>query len=187
MGVQIRESTIEEIEDKLAEMTTPLNKISYLESALREGGFSFEIKRFIWGNLVGLYEERKMYEKAGRAMASKAGAEVTAKEKIESYLKAGELFAKGGKIEDADDMFVRASRDGDSEDKAKVRLARKNIFVINAQELEKQGKKVAATRFYEKLIKMNLLDEEKETIKERLIEIYRATGRFKDVALLEGL
>ena len=48
MGIQIRESTIEEIEEKLKEMSTPLNKLAYLESALRESGFSFEIKRFIF-------------------------------------------------------------------------------------------------------------------------------------------
>ena len=187
MGIQIRESTVEEIQDKLKEMQTPLNKLAYLESALRESGFSYEIKRFIWNELAGLYEERKMYEKAGKAMANKAGVEVTKTEKIESYLKAGEYFAKAGHVEESDDMFVRASRDGEISDKEKVKLARKNIFLINAQELEKQGKKVSAVKFYEKLIRMNLLDEEKQEIKDRLIDIYKATGRFKDAQLLEGV
>ena len=44
--MQVRESTIEEIESKLGEMATPLNKIAYLESALHESGFSFEIKMY---------------------------------------------------------------------------------------------------------------------------------------------
>jgi len=187
MGIQVRESTVEEIEFKLSEMQTPLNKIAYLESALKESGFSFEIKRFIWNKLAGLYEERKMYEKAGRAMANKAGVEVTKNDKIEGYLKAGEYFAKAGHVEEADDMFVRAGRDGEDSDKAKVRLARKNIFLVNAQELEKQGRRVSAVKFYEKLIKMNLPDEEKKLIKDKLIDIYKATGRFKDAQLLEGL
>ena len=187
MAIDVRESTIEEIEGRLGEMVTPLNKIAYLESALRESGFSFEIKRFIWEELVLLYEERGMYEKAGRAMASKAGGEVSRNEKVESYLKAAELFAKGGRVDEADDMFVRAGRDGDVEDKVKIKLARKNIFMVNAQELEKQGKKVSASKFYEKLIKMNLAEEEKQEIKEKLVEIFRATGRFRDAELLEGL
>ncbi len=45
MVVQVREKTIEEIEEKLTEMSTALNKISYLESALKAVDFSFEIKR----------------------------------------------------------------------------------------------------------------------------------------------
>ena len=45
MGIQIRESTIEEIERKLEGMNTVLNKINYFELAVRVPGFSFEIKR----------------------------------------------------------------------------------------------------------------------------------------------
>tara|TARA_Y100000310_G_scaffold118516_1_gene117391 strand:+ start:3167 stop:3730 length:564 start_codon:yes stop_codon:yes gene_type:complete len=187
MGINIRETTVEEIEFKLNEMRTPLNKIAYLESALLESGFSFEIKRFIWAKLSELYEDRKMYEKAGKAEANKAGVEVTRADKIESYLKAGEYFAKAGHVGEADNMFVRASRDAGDSDKAKVRLARKNIFLVNAQELEKQGKKVSAVKFYEKLIKMNLPDMEKQEIKNRLIDIYRATGRFKDAELIANI
>ena len=40
MVIQVRERTIEEIEDKLGEMNTPLNKITYLESALKATSFS---------------------------------------------------------------------------------------------------------------------------------------------------
>ncbi|MDH3324713.1 MAG: hypothetical protein OEL89_03685, partial [Candidatus Peregrinibacteria bacterium] len=92
MVIQVRERTIEEIEDKLTEMSTALNKISYLESALNVAGFSFEIKRFLWKELAQLYEERKMFERAARAMANKAGMEVTFREKIDSYVTAAELF-----------------------------------------------------------------------------------------------
>jgi len=49
MAIQVREKTIEEMETKLLSMNTALNKISYLESALKAVGGSFEIKRFIWG------------------------------------------------------------------------------------------------------------------------------------------
>ena len=49
MGIQVRERSIEEIEEKVKEMNTSLNKINYLESAVKVPGFSFEIKRFLWG------------------------------------------------------------------------------------------------------------------------------------------
>jgi len=187
MGIQVRESTIEEFEEKMAEMNTALNKIGYLESALNVAGLSFEIKRFLWSELARLYEERKMFERAARAMANKAGIEIAFRDKIDSYLTAAELYARIGKVDDADDMFVRASRDANNEQKMRVRLARKNIYLISAHELESKGKKASAVKFYEKLIKMRLEDIEKNEIKEKLISTYNALGMFREARLLEGV
>jgi len=187
MAVQVRENTIEEIEEKLAEMNTALNKISYLESALKATSFSYEIKRFLWGNLAELYAGRKMFERAARAMANKAGVEVMFKDKIDSYITAAEFYSKIGKVDDADDMFLRASRDGNDEQKMAIRLARKNVYSVSASELERKGKKASAVKFYEKLIKMRLEDVEKDEIKEKLIKTYTALGMFREAKLLEGV
>ena len=187
MSIQVREKTIEEIEERLAEMNTDLNKINYLESALKEGDFSFEIKRFLWGNLAKLFEDRKMFERAARAMANKAAMEITFKDKIESYTVSAEFFAKLGRVDDADEMFSRALRDANNEQKSRIKLARKNIYLMNARELEKKGKKASASKFYEKLIKMELDNIEKEVIKERLISTYTSLGMFREAKLLEGI
>ena len=187
MGIQVREGTIDEIEKRLAEMNTALNKIVYLESALKESGFSFEIKRFLWGKLVGLYVERVMFEKAAKAMSNKAGMEVVLRDKINSYLEAAELYSKVGKIDDADEMFVRAGRDGSDADKMKVRLARKNIYLVMVNDLEAKGKKASAAKFYERLIKMNLDDVEKNEIRDKLLVTYNALGLFREARLLKGL
>jgi tetratricopeptide (TPR) repeat protein len=187
MGVQVRERTIEEIEGKLGEMRTVLNKIGYLESAVRVPGFSFEIKRFLWAELFELYKERKMFEKAARAMSNKAGIEVVFRDKVESYLSAAELFAKAGRIDDAEEMFVRASRDTNNAEKMKIKLARKNIYFVLAKDLEAKGKRKGAVKFYEKLIKMNLDSVEKDEIKEKLISMYKALGLFREAKLLGNI
>ena len=187
MVIDVREKTIEEIEERLEEMHTDLNKINYLESALKEGGFSFEIKRFLWGSLAGLFEDRKMFERAARAMANKASMEITFKDKIESYICAAEFFSKLGRVDDSDEMFTRALRDANNEQKSRIKLARKNIYLMNARELEKKGKKASAAKFYEKLVKMGLDTIEKEVIKERLISTYIALGMFREAKLLEGV
>ena len=184
MAIQVREGTIEEIEERVGEMNTSLNKINYLESAVRVPGFSFEIKRFLWAELCELYKERKMFERAARAMSNKAGMEVSFREKIESYLSAGELFAKVGKIDDAEEMFVRAGRDANIGEKVKVKLARKNIYLVLARGLDTEGKRGGAVKFYEKLIKMNLDDVERDEIKEKLLGIYKALGMFREARLL---
>lgn len=187
MGVNVREYTIEGIQSRLLEMNTDLNKITYLESALRETGFSFEIKRFLWGELAKLYRERKMFEKAARAISNKAGMEITFREKIDSYITAAEFYSLVGKIDDADEMFVRASRDANNEQKNKIRLARKNIYFKCAKELEDSGKKAGAAKFYERLIKMNIESVEKNVIKDKLLKTYKSLGLFREARLLEGL
>ncbi len=187
MVIQVRERTIEEIEGRLAKMDTALNKINYLESVLKTASFSFEIKRFLWKELSELYEERGMFERAARAMANKAGIEVAFRDKIDSYITAAELFSRIGKVDDADEMFVRAGRDANVEQRKKVKLARKNIYLISAHELERKGKRAHAAKFYEKLIKMNLEEVEKAEIKEKLLLTYKALGLFREAKLLEGL
>ena len=184
MGIQVRERTVEEIKEKVGEMNTALNKINYLESAVKVPGFSFEIKRFLWDMLCGLYKERKMFEKAARAMSNKAGMEVSFRDKVESYLSAAELFAKVGKIDDAEEMFVRAGRDANDSEKVKIKLARRNIYFVLARGLEAEGKRAGAVKFYEKLINMNLDDVERDEIKEKLLVMYKALGLFREARLL---
>ena len=184
MTVQVREKTIEEMRVKLGSINTALNKIIYLESALKAVGGSFEIKRFVWGELAGLYEERKMFERAARALGNLASMEPMFRERMDSYVMAAEMFCRIGKISDADEMFVRATRDVAGDGKGKVMLARKNVYFGFARELEKKGKRASAVKFYEKLIKMRLEDVERDEVLEKLRMSYRALGMFREARLL---
>jgi hypothetical protein len=69
----------------------------------------------------------------------------------------------------------------------RVKLARKNIYLLSAKELENKGRKASAVKFYEKLIKMNLEDIEKTVIKEKLMGTYKSLGMFREMRLLEGI
>ena len=187
MAIQVREKNVEEIKDRLNGINTSLNKIVYLESALRETGFTFEMKRFLWGEIAKLYEEKKMYDKAAKAMANKASIEVTFKDKVDSYIFAAEFYSRAGRIDDADEMFVRASREANVEQKAKIELAKKNVYMVCAKELESKGKRASAIKFYERMIKLNIGEMEKEEIKRKLMTTYKALGHFREAKLLEGI
>lgn len=184
--IQIREKTLEEVNAKLEKMRTDLNKIAYLEKALKTK-ITYEIKNAVYEKLAELYEDRKMYGKAGKAMSLKAGVDFSFREKIESYLRASELYSKSGDISNSENMFVRAMRDATFEQKQKIKLTRKNIYLTSAKNLEKKGKKVSAIKFYEILIKMNLEEIERREIKEKLIKTYKSLGKNREIKLLEGL
>jgi len=187
MVVMRKEEVLEKINRKLSEIKTSPNKISYIESILKEENFDLEIKRFLLKELSDLYFDRKMFEKSARSISKRATIEISNKERIESYLSAGEIYSRAGKIEDAEEMFVRAMRDSDVNQKERIKLTRKNIYLVLAKDLEGKGKKASATKFYEKLIKLNLEEIEKKEIKERLIEIYKSLGLFREARLVEGL
>jgi tetratricopeptide (TPR) repeat protein len=182
----VRERNIDEIKNKLLSFNTDLNKLSYLEIAMKESSLSFEVKRFLLEEAVKLYEKRKMFDKAAKAMANKASMEVTLKERIESFLKAAELYARAGRVEYADDVFVKAKREANTQQRSRIELAKKNIYTLFAKELDKQGKKASALKFYEKLIKMQIDPLEKRMIIEKLISIYKSLGMFREAKLVEG-
>lgn len=185
MAVQVREKSIEEMKVKLGSMVTALNKIVYLESALKSGVASnFEIKRFLWSELAKLYEERKMFERAARALGTLASTEPMFRERMDSYVMAAEMFCRVGKIGDADEMFSRATRDADAVNRVKILLARKNVYFGFAKDLEKKGKRASAVKFYEKLIKMKLEEVERADVVERLKVSYKALGMFREARLL---
>jgi tetratricopeptide (TPR) repeat protein len=186
MTIQVREKSVDEMKKKLAGMFTDLNKITYVESALKETGFSFEIKRFLWGELAKFYVGRKMFEKAARAQANRASMEITMRDKMESYILSAEYFAKIGKIDTCEDMFVRASRDATPEQNARVKLARRNIYFACAKELEETGKRAGAVKFYERLMKMELDSLERTMIKDKLIKAYNGLGLFREAKMLDS-
>ena len=187
MTINVRETTLEEVQARLAEMNTDFNKINYLEAALGSGGFTLEIKRFLYGELSELLENIKMIERAAKSIAKKAELEPMKKDKIEGYLKAAELYSEVGKVEEADEMFRRGARDTTESDHARIVLARKNIYMKFAKELESKLKRASALKFYERLFKMRLDDSEREPVRASLISLYKALGLFSEAKMIEGM
>lgn len=187
MTIQVRERDLDEIKEKIAKTNTTLSKINYVESALKEQSFGLDIKRYLCQVLAELYSERSMFERAAKAMSNKASMEITFRNKIESYLRAGELYSKALQADDADEMFSRASREANDLEKQKIKLTKKNIYFATAHDLEKKMKRSSAAKFYEKLIAMNLEDIEKKEVKQKLTSIYTSLGMFREIKLLEGI
>ncbi len=181
----VRDSAVDKIKEKLSTMNTALNKISYLEIVLKEKNFSLEAKRFILSELSDLYCDLKMYSKAAKAMHNKANIEITKKDKINSYLEAAEMYARLGDVDNSEQMFLIATREATEDQKVGIFLAKKNIYTQFANQLEKLGKRVAAIKFYEHLLKMDIDPVEKTKIKTKLKKYYTALGMFREAKLID--
>lgn len=185
--MEVKDKTKNEIDLRLKSIQSDLTKISYLEVTVARPELTPDVKRYIDSMLVGLYESRGMYDKAAKAMSNRAGMDVTFKAKIDAYLKAAELYAKAGRIDEAEDMFTRAVREANTQEKATIMITRKNLYLASAKNLELKAKRGAAVGFYEKLLKMKLEPAEKEEVKTKLMNIYKSMGKFKEAELLRGI
>lgn len=184
--VQVLETTLEQVKEKIAGMRTNFNKADYLESAFKKD-LSIDIQRFALETLASIYDQDRMYAKAARAMSNKARFDPTFKERIVSYLRAAEFFCMGGTIDDAEEMFNRAVREANEVEKKNILQKRKEMYFTYAEKLEKQGKRSSTLKFYEKLIKIKLDDTEKEKVKEKLVKSYRLLGLFKEADVVSKL
>jgi len=185
MEIRVIEKNVKEVEEKLRSMTSDLSKISYMESALK-GNMTFDVKRFLYDRLAEIYSGRKMFDRAALAVANKIAITITFREKIETYLRAGELFAKAGRVIDAEHMFNKALGEANVSEKEVIRKKAKETFLIEAQDLEKAGKRATAIIFYERLLGMGLIEQERQTIKQKIIPVYKALGEFAKARAIEG-
>lgn len=184
--IQIKEVGYQEVKARVDSLSTDLIKMEYLESVLKVSDIFMDVRKFAYTMLAELYEKRLMPDKAAKIMSTKANYDMTFREKIESYLRAAELYAKSGNILLADDMFVRASREGNAEQQAKIALARKNIFLTVANDFEKKSRMAHAVKFYEHLLIFKLDDLEKSLIKKKLLDYYKKVGRFNEARIIES-
>ena len=154
----IKECGFHDIKEHYETLKTDLIKMEYLESVLKTAGISMDVKKFAFSTLAELYNKRLMFEKAARAMYGKAWFDITYREKIDSYLRAAEFFVKAGNIPSADDMFLRAMREANTEQQQKIALAKKNIYLAAAMEQEKKGRMANSSKFYTHLLTLKLDD-----------------------------
>lgn len=184
--MRVIETNLEQVKDKLSTIRTNLTKAEYLESVFKKD-ISIDVKRFSLETLSEIYTEDRMYLKAAKALSNKARFDLTFKEKINSYVRAAELFSRAGSIEDAEEMFGRAAREANEVQKLDIVRNRKEIYFNSVSQLEKEGKRASVLKFYEHLLKMRLSPEEKTAVKEKLINTYKLLGRFKDAEILSNM
>lgn len=183
--VQVKERSLQEIKSKYESLATDLTKMEYLESVLKTPDIGTEIKKYSLGILSELYAKKLMFDKSANALFRKAGYETTYREKIDTYIKAGEAYARSGNIVGAEDMFTRASREANAEQQNKIILIKKNTYFRIASELESKSRMSYASKFYEHLLTLKLDEQEKTLAKNKLTEYYKKIGKFNELEKLK--
>ena len=126
-----------------------------------------------------------MFDKAAILSSKKIAITTTQKEKIQEYIKSGELFIQAFRIFDAEYMFNRAILESPNYEKEKIKSILENSLSREAERLDSIGKKASSVQIYEHLLRIVSNPSEKIKIKEKLINKYKSLGKLSEAKALE--
>ncbi len=166
------------IEEKISTMGDYV-KISYLSLCLKKT-LDFDARKFTLLTLAKLYEERKMFNEAGKMMSFAADINTTFNGKINDFIRSTELFIKGGSYDDADMSFKKALITANTSQKNEIKNRVKEMYKVQAKEHLSNDKRKNALEAYEKLLTLELNSIEKEEVKSKLLNLYESLGKVRE-------
>ncbi len=146
-----------------------------------------EMRKFAHLKLAEIYAERKMFNDAAKAYSDASKNCLTFREKVDYLIKETKAHIDAGNFDEADKSLKKALIESEHRDRRKIYDEVVQHYRKGAEDLEKQKKQGQASKYYEKLLKMKISDEEKEEIKEKLIDIYERLGKMKELRFLKGI
>ncbi|MFH1326885.1 MAG: hypothetical protein ABIH59_02035 [archaeon] len=155
-------------------------QIDHLTRFLKEKQIPIDRKRFVCLKLAEIYEKKGMLREAAKMYNNIAIASIAFSEKIKNHVKEAELYIKSGNFEDANNSVKKAMNDAKVDQRAEIYVVIKIFYKKQAEVYEKQRKRSSAVRIYEKLLEMNISEEERVEIKEKLMNLYEKLGRLKE-------
>jgi tetratricopeptide (TPR) repeat protein len=145
-----------------------------------------DVKKFAHIRLAEIYERRKMFYEAARMWDTLAQMTSDKAEKIKNYAKSTELLIRGGFLDRADLLVKKLmSEEIPASQKAEIQFNVKNAYKKQAEEYEKTRKLGNALKIYEKLLTLNISDQEKLEINKKLLVLYNTLGKIKEYLILK--
>ena len=181
----VHEKTLDEIKKKLETQISEFSQIAYIEAVLSRQEITFDIRKWAYTKLSELNEKKNYFEKAARILLNRATIEVTFRDRIATFLKAGELFAKAARMEESVQTFMKAYAESNSREKEAIKQKMANVIKQCANDAEKSGKKRSVIPYYQKLLELSIPESERKQIRDKLIATYKALGNFSEAKSLE--
>lgn len=178
-----KEETRKDIEERFVKMGD-YAKIGYLESCLKKKT-DLETRKFILLKLSELYEAKKMFLDAARAMSAASDIHATDQSKVAALVKTAEFYIQGGVFELADSAIVKASALVDAKQKIEIKNKQKEFYKVRAKAFLSKEKRKNAANTYEKLLELDLTPEEKKEITNTLLNLYEKLGDIKEYYALK--
>lgn len=143
-----------------------------------------EMRKYAYLKLAQIYEAKKLFSDAARMYRNMALNSKGIKDKIENLNKETEAWIKAGDFFEADKSLKAAMEESTFKERDIIYANVLKLYKSSAEMLEKEMKRNQASKYYEKLLNMNVPENEKEFIKTKLAEIYSKLGKVRDMAFI---
>lgn len=178
-----KEATKKDIEERFAKMGD-YAKIGYLEGCLKKKT-DLETRKFVLLKLSELYEAKRMFLDAARAMSAASDINATDQAKINSLIKTAEFYINAGGYELADSAIIKAASLADARQKIEIKSKQKEFYKSQARAFISKEKRKSAANIYEKLLELDLTGEERKEITANLLNLYEKLGDIKEYYALK--
>jgi len=145
------------------------------------------MRKYAYLTLARIYLNKSMFVDAAKMFNNAAINSLTFKEKQENHLKECKSYIKALKFENASKAIKKAFIEANQKEKRQLYKEMIDYYKKVANDLELQKKSGQATMVYEKLIRLNISEEEKQEIKEKLLNSYEKLGKTKEYSFLKSL
>ena len=167
---------------------SPALQQEYLENLLKRMALQPSIKIYASRMLAEVYARKGLWGSAAKVFESAADVAQTFNDKKNLYVDVGILNIKAQDYLSADDAFRKAIEAASPGEKAKLQAETRNLFITEAENLEKQDKIAKAAKLYERMLRSSFAKDEKKKIMARLMILYERLARITDsIAMREAL
>ena len=160
-------------------------KIDHLTRFLKND-LPLDLKKLVYIKLAVIYDDKAMHSEAAKMYAKLAEISIAFREKVNFNVREAEMFIKAAQYDYADNSLKKAYTNASVDEQREIKKHIVNFHKNLAAEYEKKDRRSHAIQVYERLLKMNLLDFEKEEARARLKALYEKTGRLREYFSLKG-
>lgn len=155
-------------------------QIDHLTRFLKTKEVPLEKKKFIYQKLADLYEKKGMFKEVAKTYGFLSEASIVFTDKIKYDVKAAEFYIKAGDFVASEASVKKAMVEANIQQRAEIFVQIKEFYKKQGEAYEKTLKRAQAIRIYERLLHMNLKDNERDEIKKKLMPLYEKTGKLKE-------
>jgi tetratricopeptide (TPR) repeat protein len=159
-------------------------KIDNITRFLKENP-SLDIKKFLLKKLIEVYERRKMFCDAADSCSRLIELTNDEKEKADILVKQTEFYIKSGFFDKADIVLRKMIEEINPKERSKIMINIKNFYKEQALMYESQKRKSKAIETYEKILTLNINEDERKEIENRLLYLYKDLGKVGDFIRLQ--
>jgi tetratricopeptide (TPR) repeat protein len=135
-----------------------------------------DTRKFIYTRLADIYEKRNMFADAADIYGKLADMSITSAEKGNNFVKETENYIKAGFFDKADLSIKKIISVIKATERPKIMISIKEFYKNQAKNYEKEKRRSLAVKTYEKLLTLNISENEKSEINQRLLGLYKELG-----------